>query len=138
MIKRIAVFSSGGDAPGMNANIRAVVRTALYYDMEVYGIRRGYEGMIDGEFWKMESKDVSNILQLGGTILQTARSERFMTVEGRQAAFENLKKFGIQGVVACGGNGTFTGAKVFMHEFLQVRYCFVYLRQQTPWMLNCL
>jgi 6-phosphofructokinase 1 len=121
-MKKIAVFTSGGDSPGMNANIRAVVRTATYYGMEVVGIRRGYEGMIDGDFWEMTSKDVSNIIQNGGTILQTARSERFMTKEGRQMAFDNLKKYGIQGVVACGGNGTFTGAKIFMEEHPSVRF----------------
>lgn len=116
-MKKIAVFTSGGDSPGMNANIRAVVRTALHYDIKVVGIRSGYEGMIDGDMFEMESKDVSSIIQLGGTILQTARSERFMTKEGRQQAYENLKKMGIEGIVACGGNGTFTGAKVLMEEF---------------------
>lgn len=116
-MKNIAVFTSGGDSPGMNANIRAVVRTALHYGMGIVGIRSGYEGMIDGDMFEMESKDVSNILQLGGTILQTARSERFMTKEGRAQAYANIKKFGIDGIVACGGNGTFTGAKVFMEEF---------------------
>lgn len=117
MMKKIAVFTSGGDSPGMNANIRAVVRTALHYGMGIVGIRCGYEGMIDGDMFEMESKDVSNILQLGGTILQTARSERFMTKEGRAQAYENIKKMGIDGIVACGGNGTFTGAKVFMEEY---------------------
>ncbi len=115
-MKKIAVFTSGGDAPGMNANIRAVVRTALHYGIGVVGIRSGYEGMIEGDMFEMESKDVSSIIQLGGTILQTARSERFMTQEGRQQAYENIKKFGVDGIVACGGNGTFTGAKIFMEE----------------------
>ena len=116
-MKNIAVFTSGGDAPGMNAHIRAVVRTALYYGIEVFGVRRGYEGLIDDDIFPMSKTDVSNILQLGGTILYTARSARFMTVEGRAQAYTNLKKRGIEGIVACGGNGTFTGAKVFMHEY---------------------
>jgi 6-phosphofructokinase 1 len=115
-MKKIAVFTSGGDAPGMNANIRAVVRTALYYGMSVVGVHNGYEGLIDGDMYEMSSKDVSNILQLGGTMLGTARSERFMTVEGRNQAYANLQKFGIEGIVACGGNGTYTGAMVFMSE----------------------
>ncbi|MBL7814901.1 MAG: 6-phosphofructokinase [Saprospiraceae bacterium] len=120
-MKKIAVFTSGGDSPGMNANVRAVVRTALYYGISVVGIRNGYEGLIDGDMFEMSSKDVSNILQLGGTILGTARSERFMTVEGRNQAYANLQKFGIEGIVACGGNGTFTGAMVFMSEHPDIR-----------------
>jgi 6-phosphofructokinase 1 len=120
-MEKIAVFTSGGDSPGMNANIRAVVRTALHYGMGVVGIRNGYEGMIDGDMFDMSSRDVSNILQLGGTILGSARSARFMTAEGRQIAYENLKKFGVTGVVACGGNGTYTGALVFMAEHPDIR-----------------
>ena len=120
-MKKIAIFTSGGDSPGMNANVRAVVRTALYYGMSVVGIRNGYEGMIDGDMFEMTSKDVSNILQLGGTILGTARSERFMTLEGRNQAYANLQKFGIEGIVACGGNGTYTGALVFMAEHPDIR-----------------
>jgi 6-phosphofructokinase 1 len=116
-MKRIGVFTSGGDAPGMNACIRAVVRTALYYKMEVFGINRGYSGMIRGTIHKMKSRDVSNIMQLGGTILQSARSEKFRTPEGRQKAFEQLKKFEIEGLVAIGGDGTFSGASVFGEEF---------------------
>ena len=85
-MKKIAVFTSGGDSPGMNANVRAVVRTALYYGMSIVGVRNGYEGLIDGDMFEMTTKDVSNILQLGGTMLGTARSSRFMTVEGRQQA----------------------------------------------------
>ncbi|HNA56555.1 MAG TPA: 6-phosphofructokinase, partial [Chitinophagales bacterium] len=108
-MKKIAVMTSGGDSPGMNACIRAVVRTGLYHGLEVYGIRRGYEGMIDGDFFKMESYHVSNIIQRGGTILKTARSERFMTAEGRKMAFDNLKLNGIEGFVAIGGDGTFRG-----------------------------
>lgn len=115
-MKKIAVFTSGGDSPGMNANVRAVVRTALYYGIGAVGIRNGYEGLIDGDIFDMTSKDVSGIIQQGGTILGTARSKRFMTPEGRQQAYESLLKMGVDGVVACGGNGTFTGAKIFMEE----------------------
>ena len=116
-MKKIAVMTSGGDSPGMNACIRAVVRTSIFHGLEVHGIMRGYEGMIDGDFIKMESHDVSNIIQRGGTILKTARSEGFMTLEGRTKAFENLKKNGIEGFVAIGGDGTFRGATVFEKEF---------------------
>lgn len=115
-MKKIAVFTSGGDSPGMNACIRAVVRTASYYNMETIGIMRGYEGMIDGEFIPLQAHSVGNILQRGGTILKTARSEAFRTVEGRDKAYQNLKKKGIQGIVAIGGDGTFTGARIFMSE----------------------
>ena len=120
-MKNIAVFTSGGDAPGMNACIRAVVRTALSLDMNVWGIRRGYEGMIDDDFIKMGRKSVSNIIQLGGTILHSARSKRFLEVEGRQQAYDNLQKRGIEGIVAIGGDGTFTGADVFMKQFPDIR-----------------
>jgi 6-phosphofructokinase 1 len=116
-MKRIAVFTSGGDSPGMNACIRAVVRTAIYHGIEVYGIRKGYNGMIKGDFYRMESASVSNTIQKGGTILKSARSQAFMTKEGRQEAFNNLKKFEIDGLVAIGGNGTFTGATLFYEEF---------------------
>ncbi len=116
-MKKIAVMTSGGDSPGMNACVRAVVRTGIYHGLEVYGIRRGYEGMIDGDFYKMESHDVSNIIQRGGTILKTARSMRFMELEGRQRAYDNLKSHGIEGFVAIGGDGTFRGATVFEKEF---------------------
>jgi 6-phosphofructokinase 1 len=119
-MKKIAIFTSGGDSPGMNANVRAVVRTALHYGYGAVGIRNGYEGMIDGDMFDMTARDVSNIIQLGGTILGTARSERFMTKEGRDLAYENLKKFEITGIVACGGNGTFTGAKIFMEEHPEI------------------
>ncbi len=116
-MKKIAVFTSGGDSPGMNACIRAITRTAIYHGVEVVGIYRGYEGMIDGDFTNLASHDVSNIIQKGGTILKSARSARFMTKEGRAIAYNQLKQAGIEGVVAIGGNGTFTGAKVFMEEF---------------------
>ncbi|MFD2784115.1 6-phosphofructokinase [Hymenobacter rubripertinctus] len=116
-MKRIAVFTSGGDAPGMNACIRAVVRTAVYHGIEVYGIMRGYSGMIKGEFVKLDSASVSNTIQKGGTILKSARSQKFQTREGRQLAFDQLVNHGIDGLVAIGGNGTFTGATIFEQEF---------------------
>ena len=115
-MKKIAVFTSGGDAPGMNACIRAVVRTAVYNQLEVLGIVRGYKGMINGDFIPLHSSSVSNIIQRGGTILKSARSERFITKEGRVLAAENLRKAGVEGIVAIGGDGTFTGAKVFFEE----------------------
>lgn len=110
-------MTSGGDAPGMNAALRAVVRTAIHKGLEVYGVQRGYEGLIDGDFHKMHSYDVSNIIQRGGTILKTARSKRFMERPGRHKAFERLKVAGIEGLVAIGGDGTFSGAMVFEEEF---------------------
>src|SRR5690554_1032084 len=115
-MKKIAVFTSGGDAPGMNACIRSVVRTAIYNKLEVVGIIRGYEGMINGDFLPMQSSSVSNIIQRGGTILKSVRSKQFMTKEGRAKAAENLKNEGIEGIVAIGGDGTFTGAKIFFEE----------------------
>ncbi|NIK74776.1 6-phosphofructokinase 1 [Thermonema lapsum] len=116
-MKKIGVFTSGGDAPGMNAAIRAVVRTAIYKEVEVVGILRGYNGMIAGNFIPLQSHSVSNIIQRGGTILKSARSKEFMTYEGRKKAFEQLQKAGIEGLIAIGGDGTFTGAKVFYEEF---------------------
>ncbi|TGE06266.1 6-phosphofructokinase [Hymenobacter fodinae] len=116
-MKRIAVFTSGGDSPGMNACIRAVVRTAVYHGIEVYGIMRGYSGMIKGEFVKLDSASVANTIQKGGTILKSARSQKFQTKEGRQEAFDQLVNHGIDGLVAIGGNGTFTGATIFEQEF---------------------
>lgn len=115
-MKKIGVFTSGGDSPGMNACIRAVVRTGLHFDLEVYGIQRGYNGMIKGEMSKLERTDVSNIIQQGGTILRSARSEQFMAKEGRQTAADQLKKHGIEGIVAIGGDGTFRGAAIFYKE----------------------
>ena len=115
-MKKIAVFTSGGDAPGMNACIRAVVRGAIYYEAEVYGINRGYQGLIDNDFFEMNSYSVSNILQHGGTILKSARSKDFMTKEGRIKAYDNLVERGITGMVAIGGDGTFTGANIFHEE----------------------
>jgi 6-phosphofructokinase 1 len=116
-IKRIAVFTSGGDAPGMNAAIRAVVRTATFHGLHVFGIKRGYQGMIEGEILRLETNDVGNIMHRGGTILKTARSMEFMTPEGRAKAYDSLTANDIQGCIAIGGNGTFTGAKLFSEEF---------------------
>lgn len=116
-IKRIAVMTSGGDAPGMNAALRAVVRTASYYDLHVYGIFRGYDGLIDGELKRLERSNVGNIIHRGGTILKTARSERFRTPEGRKMAYESLVAFDIDAIIAIGGNGTFTGADTFSKEY---------------------
>ena len=108
-MKRIGVLTSGGDAPGMNAALRAVVRTALSLDMEVYGIRHGFEGLLDGDIEKMEWKSVGDILQRGGTILRTARSSRFLEAKWQDHAVEILNAFGIGGVVVIGGNGSFSG-----------------------------
>ena len=116
-ITKIGVLTSGGDAPGMNAAIRAIVRTGIYKGLEVYGILRGFSGMIEGDIFKMESKSVANIIQRGGTILKTARSKEFYTPEGRKIAFDNLSKLGINGLVIIGGDGSFRGAKTFSHEY---------------------
>lgn len=116
-MKSIGLFTSGGDAPGMNACIRSVVRTGLYLGLDVYGIKYGYNGMIDGDIYKMKSYSVSNIVQRGGTILKSARSKDFMSKEGRRKAYEQLKKRGIEGLVAIGGDGTFTGANIFYEEY---------------------
>ncbi|WP_109830473.1 6-phosphofructokinase [Reichenbachiella versicolor] len=116
-MKKIAVFTSGGDAPGMNACIRSVVRSALHMGLDVYGIKYGYDGMIRGEIFKMDSFSVSMIVQTGGTILKSARSEEFRTKQGRQKAFENLQEHGIEGLVAIGGDGTFTGANIFYEQY---------------------
>lgn len=116
-MKRIGVFTSGGDAPGMNACIRAVVRGAIYYNLEIYGIYQGYKGMIENDITKMGSHSVSNILHRGGTILKSARSQEFRTEEGRKKAFANLKKHHIDALVAIGGDGSFTGAHHFNQEY---------------------
>jgi len=115
-MKKIAVFTSGGDAPGMNACVRAVVRSAIFHKLEIMGIVRGYEGMIDGDFIPLDARSVSNIIHLGGTILKSARSDRFRTEAGRVQAFEHLKKHKIDGVIAIGGDGTFKGASIFSKE----------------------
>ena len=109
-MKKIGLLTSGGDAPGMNACIRAVVRTALYHNIEVIGYLRGYDGIIDNHFVILEPESVSNIIQRGGTILKTARSPRFMTPNGMQQAVENLKQEGLDGLVIIGGDGSFRGA----------------------------
>ena len=116
-VKRIAVLTSGGDAPGMNACIRSVVRACVHFDIEVFGIRRGYQGLIENDICQLLASSVANIIQYGGTILKTARSKDFMTVEGRKQAYENLKKHNIDGIVCIGGNGTYTGAMVFEKEY---------------------
>lgn len=116
-MKKIAVLTSGGDAPGMNAALRAVVRTAAFHNVEVVGIKRGYDGMIEGDFVELKASSVANILQRGGTILKSMRSEGFRTFEGRQKAYDNLISQGIEGLVVIGGDGTFTGANIFIKEF---------------------
>lgn len=121
-MKKIAVFTSGGDSPGMNAAIRAVARTSLSLGMIPYGIYRGYAGMVEGEIQELDAHSVSNILQLGGTVLRSARSAEFRTKEGRKKAYDNLKKYGIEGVVGIGGDGTLTGAKIFMKEYPDIRF----------------
>ncbi len=112
-MKKIAVFTSGGDSPGMNACIRAVVRTACFNNIEVVGIRRGYDGMINNDFIPLTPSSVSNIIHRGGTILKTARSNEFMELSGREKAYKNLKEQDIEGVIAIGGDGTFKGALEF-------------------------
>jgi len=116
-IQNIAVMTSGGDAPGMNAAIRAVIRTAVFYKLDPYGIYRGYEGLIEGDIERFNARKVSNIINKGGTILKTARSKEFRTVEGRKKAYEQLKKHNIDAMVVIGGDGSFTGAKIFAEEF---------------------
>ena len=116
-MKKIAVLTSGGDAPGMNACIRSVIRACAHYDLEVFGIHRGYQGLIENEIHPMTTSSVANIIQMGGTILKTARSMDFMTPEGRKKAHQNLLNLGIEGIVCIGGNGTYTGAMIFEKEF---------------------
>ncbi|NMM49152.1 6-phosphofructokinase [Marinigracilibium pacificum] len=116
-MKKIGVFTSGGDAPGMNAALRAVVRGCIYYGIEVYGIRYGYKGMIDGDIIPLNSHSVSNIIQRAGTVLKSARCKEFRDPEGRKKAYDNLTKFGIDALIAIGGDGTFTGAKIFHEEY---------------------
>ena len=116
-IKCIGVLTSGGDAPGMNAAIRAVTRSAIYNGMQVKAIYRGYKGLISDEIVDFQTQNVSNIIQQGGTILKTARSDEFCTPEGRKQAYDNLVKHGIDALVVIGGDGTFTGARIFAQEF---------------------
>ncbi len=114
---KIAVLTSGGDAPGMNAAIRAVVRTCSYHDVEVLGIYRGFQGMIEDDFVELNARSVRNIINKGGTFLKSARSEGFRTKEGRESAYKNLTKNGVEALVVIGGDGTFTGALSFSQEF---------------------
>jgi len=116
-MKKIGVFTSGGDSPGMNAAIRAVVRTCAFHNIETYGIYEGYNGLISNEIKLLKSTDVSNIIQRGGTILRSSRSKGFRTAEGRKKAFENIQKIGLDGIIAIGGDGTFTGANIFNKEY---------------------
>ncbi len=116
-IKKIAVMTSGGDSPGMNAAIRSVVRTCSYYKKESIGIYRGFQGLIEGDFIELKARSVNNIINKGGTILKTARSLEFRTPEGRKKAFEQLKKHQIDALVVIGGDGSFTGAMIFNEEF---------------------
>jgi len=116
-MKKIGVFTSGGDAPGMNACVRAVVRSSIYNGCEVMGIQYGFEGMIRGQFVDLQARSVSNIIQRGGTILRTARSKEFYSVEGRAEAARQLREAGVDSLVAIGGDGTFKGASEFIKEY---------------------
>ncbi|MBC7588943.1 MAG: 6-phosphofructokinase [Chitinophagaceae bacterium] len=116
-ITNIGVLTSGGDSPGMNAAVRAVVRTGIYHGLGVFGIMRGYAGMIEDDIIEMNGRSVANIIQRGGTILKTARSKEFMQREGREKAYYNLKKRNIDGLIIIGGDGSFRGAQTFSNEF---------------------
>lgn len=116
-MQRIGVLTSGGDASGMNSCVRAVVRKAIYHGLEVIGIRRGYSGFIEADMAPMNLSSVADIIGRGGTILHTARSERFRTKEGRALAWENIQRFGIQGLVVIGGDGSFAGASTLHNEY---------------------
>lgn len=116
-VTKIGVLTSGGDSPGMNAAIRAVVRTGIYHGLEVYGIMRGYQGLIEDDIFRMEGRSVANIIQRGGTILKTARCKEFFDKPGRKIAYENLKRRGIDGLVIIGGDGSFRGACKFSQEY---------------------
>ena len=116
-VNKIAVLTSGGDAPGMNAAIRAVVRTCSYHEVEVLGIYRGFQGMIEDDFVELNARSVRNIINKGGTFLKSARSEGFRTREGRENAYKNLSNNGVEALVVIGGDGTFTGALSFSQEF---------------------
>ena len=116
-MKRIGILTSGGDAPGMNAAIRAVVRSGIYYGMEVFGVERGYAGLIDDNVYQMEMRSVSNIVQCGGTKLRTARCLEMLTPEGQKKAVDTLQKHGIEGLVVIGGDGSFRGARVLSEQY---------------------
>lgn len=116
-IRKVAVMTSGGDSPGMNAAIRAVVRSCAYYKLESVGIYRGYQGMIEGDIVDFSARDVHHIIQKGGTVLKTARSKEFMTIEGRKKAYESLKEHDVDALVVIGGDGSFTGGMIFSQEF---------------------
>ena len=116
-IKKIGVLTSGGDAPGMNAAIRAVVRASVYHKLDCVGIYRGYEGLIEGDFKNLNARSVKNIINRGGTVLKSARSKEFFLKEGRLTAYNNLKERGIDALITIGGDGTFAGASVFSNEF---------------------
>ena len=116
-INSIGILTSGGDAPGMNAAIRAVTRSAIYNGLKVFGIYRGYKGLVTDEIVEFKSQNVSNIIQMGGTILKTARCMEFKTAEGRQQAYENMKKHGIDALVVIGGDGSLTGARILAQEY---------------------
>lgn len=116
-MKRIGILTSGGDSPGMNAALRAAVRYAIYFDMEIYGIHRGFEGLIDGEFEKLDRRSVADIMQRGGTTLRTARSDRFMTPEGLERAARNLETFKINDLIIIGGNGSLTGGLMLSQKY---------------------
>ena len=119
-VKRIGVLTSGGDAPGMNAAVRAVVRTAIFHNVECYGIRRGYNGLISGDIIRLDEKSVGHIINRGGTILYTARSKEFMTEEGQRKAVATCKFLGLDGIVAIGGDGTFRGARALSKHGINV------------------
>ena len=119
-IKRIGVLTSGGDAPGMNACVRSVVRTAMYHGIECYGIRRGYNGLISGDIIKLDEKNIGHIINRGGTILYTARSKEFMTEEGQRKAVSTCKFLGLDGIIAIGGDGTFRGVQALSRYGINV------------------
>lgn len=121
-VRKIGVFTSGGDSPGMNAAIRATVRAGLHYGVEVFGIYQGYDGMINGDIKPLSSGDVSNIIQRGGTMLRSARSKEFITKAGRQRAYDQLKAIGIDGLVAIGGDGTFKGGLALTNEYPDIKF----------------
>ena len=120
MIRRIGVLTSGGDAPGMNPCVRAVVRTALYHGIECYGIRRGWNGLIHGDVFRMDANNIGHIINRGGTILYTARSDEFRTEEGQKKAVSNCKFLGLDGIIAIGGDGTFRGAQALSRHGINV------------------